>query len=92
MMPRRPPSLYDHHYRRVREFVLERDGHRCYKPGCTTRATTADHIVPVSEAPHLRLDPDNMRASCLEHNVGRVSGRMAAMARINRMTAPVREW
>lgn len=48
-------------------FVLERDGYRCMVaiPGiCTGLATTVDHIVPVSAAPHLALDPDNGRASC----------------------------
>lgn len=91
-MPRRPPSPYDHHWRRLVREVLELAGYRCYSPGCTERATTGDHIVPISEAPHLRLERTNVRPSCLTHNTGRVSGRMAAMARVNRMPAQVRQW
>ena len=91
-MPRKPKPTYDHHWRRIRAEILERDGYRCYFEGCGVRATTVDHIVPVSEAPSLRLDPANLRASCVPHNSGRVTPRMAAMAKMNRQPAEVREW
>ena len=38
---------------------IDRNGQRCWQP-----ATVLDHIVPVKEAPHLRLDPENVRGLC----------------------------
>ena len=87
-----PPKPYNGAWARIRLQILERDRYRCYSPGCAALATTVDHIVPVEEAPHLRLEPSNLRASCVKHNFGRVSSRLAAMARINRMQATVRNW
>ena len=91
-MPREPPRPYDYRWKRVRPVILARDGYRCYVRGCTTPATTVDHIVPISEAPHLRLEPANLRASCSRHNSGRANSRTAQMARINRMAGAVRDW
>src|SRR6185295_161706 len=79
-------------WRRLRLRILARDQHHCYEPGCSTRATTVDHIQPVSEAPHLFLDPDNLRGSCGLHNYGRVSARSAAVVRINQATGTRRPW
>src|SRR3989304_7636731 len=47
---------YGAEHRRWRAAVLARAGHRCEAPGCTERATVADHIVPLS-AHGARLDP-----------------------------------
>ncbi len=91
-MPRKPPRPYDAAWRRLRLVILARDGHRCYVPGCAARATQVDHIIPVNEAPHLRLVPSNLRASCARHNGGRSSRRLAQIARINRTPAAVRVW
>ncbi|WP_160119654.1 HNH endonuclease [Rhodovarius lipocyclicus] len=34
---------------RLRHACLQRDQHRCVVPGCTNRATHADHIIPRSK-------------------------------------------
>ena len=59
-------ATQDHHFRRIRLEVLDRDHHRCriQIPGrCTTKATCVDHIVPV-ERGGARLDPTNLQAAC----------------------------
>lgn len=58
-------------WRRTRLYVLERDGYVCQLrlPGCLGRASTADHIVPLSMGgPSL---PENLRAACLPCNLRR---------------------
>ena len=82
---------------KIREQVLNRDGHRCQMKDngstCLEPATDVDHIIPPNEggAP---FDPDNCRAACARHNRGRGQGRMAAMAKLNRQTnpEPSRRW
>jgi 5-methylcytosine-specific restriction endonuclease McrA len=47
----RGPRVYDRAaWRRIRLAVLQRDGYQCQlrRPCCTGRATTVDHITPVS--------------------------------------------
>lgn len=34
---------------RENQAILERDGYRCYVPGCTRAATIVDHIAPLSQ-------------------------------------------
>jgi 5-methylcytosine-specific restriction endonuclease McrA len=92
-MPRKPKRLHSStRWKTLRLAILERDEWRCYVEGCERRASTADHVIPASEAPHLFFDPANLRASCPKHNYGRVTPRMAAMARINRSPGTVRGW
>lgn len=57
----------------VRKQILTRDGYRCQIQGrnCKGNATQVDHIIPVPEAPHRRLDPTNLRASCSACNQDR---------------------
>jgi 5-methylcytosine-specific restriction protein A len=61
---------------RVRQEVLDRDGHRCTIriAGCTGRATQVDHVVPIAalgpDDPR-RDDPANLRAACRSCNVKR---------------------
>ena len=62
----------------------------CY--ACGAPSTSADHIVPVSERPDLRLVRSNVRGSCAKHNEGRVSGRRDRISRILNSPATVREW
>lgn len=48
-------------------YILSRDNYECQIriPGvCVGVARSVDHIVPVSQAPWLALDPDNGRAAC----------------------------
>ena len=56
---------YDAAWERVRLIVLRRDRYRCRigGPGCTGRATSVDHIVPLALG-GARLDPANLRAAC----------------------------
>ena len=89
-MPRGVPTPYDHHWRRLAKLVRAEAGGRCEV--CGAPASSADHVVPVSERPDLRLVRSNVRATCARHNMGRVSGRLARMAQINRDARVRREW
>lgn len=55
-----------HRWRQLRTQTLNRDNHTCrlQLDGCTTHATTVDHITPRSKAPHLAEHPDNLIAAC----------------------------
>jgi hypothetical protein len=57
----------------VRKQILTRDAWQCQIKGrnCKGRANQVDHIVPFEEAPHLRLEPSNLRASCSSCNQDR---------------------
>lgn len=58
-------------WRRIRSYILERDGWRCQVPGpdgalCLAYAGTVDHIVP--RALGGTDDPSNLRAACATCN------------------------
>lgn len=57
---------------RILAVLLEVKGSTCWVRGCTTPATTADHIVPDSVSHDHRLE--NLRPSCLPHNQQRSNG------------------
>jgi len=59
-------------WRRLRAQVL-REEPACWLrlPGCTLRSTTADHIIPISAAPHLRMVRSNLRGACRSCNYRR---------------------
>jgi 5-methylcytosine-specific restriction endonuclease McrA len=40
----------------------------CEVPHCAARAVHVDHVLTVRVAPHLRLDPKNLRALCPMHH------------------------
>ncbi|WP_092543005.1 HNH endonuclease [Actinoplanes derwentensis] len=63
-------------WRKVRDYVLQRDNYECQlkRPGCTQRATTGDHIVPLSKGGSL-LDPNGIRAACHHCNSSRQAGK-----------------
>lgn len=65
---RRPNDQYPHRYRVNRALVLA-GSPPCYVPGCTTTATTADHIRPLRDGGS--HDVGNLRPSCVKHNSGR---------------------
>jgi 5-methylcytosine-specific restriction endonuclease McrA len=75
----RPPASRDRRYssgrwQRLRAITLERDRWECQVvPGCTERATVADHIVPTSlnMPDDLFFSLDNLRAACRRHNLAR---------------------
>lgn len=62
---RNAAKVYQGPWKTIRKRVLERDGHTCQVrlPGCTTTATTVDHIVPVSWGGDWYA-LDNLRAAC----------------------------
>lgn len=54
-------------WKRVRAFVLQRDGHRCTRCGrpCPHPGhLPVDHIQPLNRRPDLRYDPRNCRTLC----------------------------
>lgn len=69
------PFYLSFEWRRVRMFVLERDGARCSCCGRTTAdddiAINVDHIKPRSRYPQLALDPSNLQVLCNECNHGK---------------------
>lgn len=61
-------------WRRVVAAALARDGYVCrtrWDAGCTGIATTGDHIIPYSIAPHLELSLDNVISACAHCNLTR---------------------
>ena len=53
-------------WQRLRAFVLERDGYRCWV--CGGPATVADHVVPIRLDMSRAFDPSNVRAACVRDN------------------------
>ncbi|MPY92953.1 MAG: HNH endonuclease [Acidimicrobiia bacterium] len=77
---------YGWEWRRTRERILERDGHRCTildEDGnrCTEPAHAVDHRVGKAEGG--TDDPSNLRSICRWHHV-RVTARQSVEARKNR--------
>lgn len=74
-------------WRRVSKAVLRRDLYVCrIAPGCSTRATVADHVIAVHPGmpDALFFGMDNLRAGCRDHNILR-----GKAARLERETAGV---
>ena len=73
-------SVYGRRWRVMRLAVLQRDGHQCQMrlPGCTTHATTVDHIVRLMDGGDM-YNPTNLRAACAHCNAS--DGGRAARAR-----------
>ena len=63
------PEYADVAWRRVRRYVLVRDGHLCQLrfDGCRVHADAVDHIVSISQG-GARLDPANLQAACITCN------------------------
>jgi 5-methylcytosine-specific restriction endonuclease McrA len=53
-------------WRALRKRCLERDGYRCFVPGCRNRASVADHIVSRRNGGQDALA--NLRSVCLSHD------------------------
>lgn len=80
-------------WRRLRAFVLDRDGWRCQLPAddrpgqlCLDLAEHVDHVTP--RALGGTDDPANLRAACATHNLRRGAGRPSTPA--PRRAAPQR--
>lgn len=78
-------------WRSIRLRVLQRDDFVCQigLPGCTRRATAADHIVELFEggAP---FDMANLQAACRSCNSAKHMRRLSEAAR--RASTPLRRW
>lgn len=70
--------------------VLDRHGRVCWLnlPGCTTVATTGDHIIPRSVQPELQYDVDNGRPACASCN----RRRGATPADVSSLVVDDRSW
>ena len=57
-------------WRRLRQSCLDRDGWQCVVPGCSRRATHADHIVtrPPAPVPTAADVLTNLRSLCATHD------------------------
>ena len=51
-------------YKEVRLKALARDGYVCYYCGAEDKDMTIDHIIPVSKAPEMAIDINNMVTAC----------------------------
>lgn len=80
-------------WRRLRRFVLHRDGYRCKVPTPTATDPTAVCDAPANQAGHILArvdggtdDPRNLRAECASHNL---AGGAAIARRRRRTTSEV---
>ena len=51
-------------YKEVRLRALARDGYVCHYCGAENKDMTIDHIIPISVAPELAIDIENMVTAC----------------------------
>jgi 5-methylcytosine-specific restriction endonuclease McrA len=51
-------------YKEVRLKALARDGYVCFYCGAENKDMTIDHIIPISVAPELAIDIENMVTAC----------------------------
>jgi 5-methylcytosine-specific restriction endonuclease McrA len=51
-------------YKEVRLKALARDGYVCHYCGAENKDMTIDHIIPISIAPELAIDIENMVTAC----------------------------
>ncbi len=51
-------------YKEVRLKALARDGWTCFYCGAEGKDMTIDHIIPISKAPELAIDIENMVTAC----------------------------
>ncbi len=55
-------------WRKLRRWVLDRDGWRCQVDGCGRYADTVGHLDPLAEGHPKLAEPDRLRAECRTHN------------------------
>ena len=83
-MPSKGRDFYSTHtWRKIRLQVLERDQYQCQirSKRCTQLATQVDHIVPWTKG-GAKFDPNNLRASCKNCNLGRIDRTRGDVARV----------
>jgi 5-methylcytosine-specific restriction endonuclease McrA len=65
--PTRTQRGYDYAWNKLSKHLREQQPY-CSIQGCTNKDLTVDHIIPLGDAPHLRLEPSNLRVLCRSHN------------------------
>ena len=74
-------------YKEVRLKALARDGYVCYYCGYEGKELTIDHIIPVSKAPELAIDINNMVTACKPCNSKK--GKRSQGVFLERMRTPL---
>ena len=65
-------TLKSRRWRTIRDKVVRQEPVcRLRLEGCTHHSQTADHIIPTSQAPHLKYTRSNLRGSCHSCNYKR---------------------
>lgn len=74
---------YDAAWRRLRLRILAEEPlcRFCSLAGRTVAAVEVDHVEPIAEAPHLRLEPTNLRPLCTPCHSARTQRHRAARRR-----------
>jgi 5-methylcytosine-specific restriction endonuclease McrA len=65
--PTRTQRGYDYSWNKLSKQLREQQPF-CSIPGCNNKDLTVDHIIPLSDAPYLRLEISNLRVLCRSHN------------------------
>lgn len=65
--PTRADRGYDYSWKKLSKQLREQQPF-CSIVGCTSTDLTVDHIIPLSDAPWLRLEISNLRVLCRSHN------------------------
>ena len=65
--PTRRQRGYDYSWKKLSKQLREQQPF-CSIAGCTNKDLTVDHIIPLSEAPYLRLEITNLKVLCRKHN------------------------
>jgi 5-methylcytosine-specific restriction endonuclease McrA len=65
--PTRIQRGYDYAWNKLSKAIRERHPY-CAIEGCKNKDLTVDHILPLSVAPWLRLEPTNLQVLCRSHN------------------------
>ena len=65
--PTRTQRGYDYSWNKLSKQLRQQQPF-CSIPGCTNKDLTVDHIIPLSEAPYLRLEISNLKVLCRMHN------------------------
>jgi 5-methylcytosine-specific restriction endonuclease McrA len=71
--PRRIDRGYDYAWNKLSRQLREQQPF-CSIAGCKSQDLTVDHIIPLSEAPWLRLEISNLRVLCRSHNSQKGNG------------------
>lgn len=85
-LDKRTTLAYQHMRRRV---LVEEPVCWLRLPGCTYKATTVDHIIPVKAAPELSLVRSNLRGACAHCNYVRQD---KPLTRLASPANPITDW